>query len=296
MKNRRLLIGVVALALVSVGLWVVVPLRVPAPSMSATPPDIDRGAYLVQAAGCISCHIDEDAAPALAGGRELHSPFGTFVVPNITPDPETGIGGWTVDQLVSAIRFGRSPEGHTYFPAFPYRSYRGMTESDARDIAAWLLAQAPASRPTAEHELAFPTWLGRLAMPGWNRLADWLATEPAPPTDPQIARGAYLARDLGHCGECHTPRNWLGIPDSSREFAGAPLVEGEASAIDTEALEGWSDEDFAFFLFLGLKPDDEYVGGEMEPVIEYNTGPLTEEDRLALAAFFLRGQGQPTSD
>ncbi len=286
----------VAFTFVALALSIVWPLRVPAPSTSTTSPDVQRGAYLVQAAGCISCHIDEDAAPALSGGRELHSPFGTFVVPNITPDPETGIGGWSVDELVGAIRFGRSPDGHTYFPAFPYRSYRGMTDRDARDIAAWLLDQPPVNRTTAGHALAFPAWLGRLAMPGWNRLADLLTTAPAPPSDPQIARGAYLARDLGHCGECHTPRNWLGIPDSSREFAGAELVEGEASAINADVFEGWSEQDFAFFLFLGLKPDDEYVGGEMEPVIEFNTGPLTEEDRLALAAFFLRGQGQATSN
>jgi mono/diheme cytochrome c family protein len=300
MKRSRLFAVIVALALGVLGLAIVIPLRVPAQSTSATSPDVDRGAYLVQAAGCISCHVAEDAAPALSGGRELHSPFGTFVVPNITPDPESGIGGWTVDQLVNAIRFGRSPEGHTYFPAFPYRSYRGMTDSDARDIAAWLLAQAPVSRRPAEHALAYPAWLGRLAMPGWNRLANLLTTEPAPPADGQIARGAYLARALGHCGECHTPRNWLGILDSSREFAGAPMVEGEgegeAPAITADEFEGWSEQDFAFFLFFGVKPDDEYVGGEMGPVIEFNTGPLTEEDRLALAAFFLRGQGQHTSD
>jgi mono/diheme cytochrome c family protein len=291
-----LLAAIVTLAFAALGLATVMPLRVPAPSASATSPDVDRGAYLVQAAGCISCHIDEDAAPALSGGRELQSPFGTFVVPNITPDPETGVGAWTVDQLVNAIRFGRSPEGHTYFPAFPYRSYRGMTESDARDIAAWLLAQAPVNRASADHELAYPASLGRLAMPGWNRLANFLTTETAPPADPQIARGAYLARALGHCGECHTPRNWLGMLDTSREFAGARMVEGEVPAITAVHFEGWSEQDFAFFLFLGLKPDDEYVGGEMEPVIEFNTGPLTEEDRLALAAFFLRGQGQPASN
>jgi len=291
-----LLAAIVILALGALGLAIVMPLQVPAPSTSAAAPDVDRGAYLVRAAGCISCHIDEDAAPALSGGQELHSPFGTFVVPNITPDLETGIGGWTVAQLVNAIRVGVSPEGHMYFPAFPYRSYRGMSDSDARDIAAWILAQEPVNRPSAGHELAFPVSLGRMAMPGWNRLANLLSTEPATPTDPQIARGAYLARALGHCGECHTPRNRLGMLDLNREFAGAPLGEGEVPAITADEFEGWSEQDFAFFLFLGLKPDDEYVGGEMEPVIEFNTGPLTEEDRLALAAFFLRGQGQPTSD
>jgi mono/diheme cytochrome c family protein len=296
MKKTRLFALVVVLALGAVALAVFMPLRIPAQSTSPTAPDVERGAYLVQAAGCISCHRAEDAGRALSGGRELQSPFGTFVVPNITPDPDAGIGGWTIDQLANAIRFGRSPEGRMYFPAFPYRSYRDMTESDARDIAAWVLAQAPVSRRSADHELAFPVGLGRLAMPGWNRLANLLTTEPAPPSDPQIARGAYLARALGHCGECHTPRNRLGILDMSREFAGAAMAEGEVPAITANHFEGWTEQDFAFFLFFGLKPDEEYVGGEMEPVIEFNTAPLTEEDRLALAAFFLRGQGQHISN
>jgi mono/diheme cytochrome c family protein len=133
-------------------------------------------------------------------------------------------------------------------------------------------------------------------MPGWNRLANLLAAEPEPSADPRIARGAYLARALGHCGECHTPRNGLGMPDSDREFAGAAMIDGDVPAITSDHFAGWSEQDFAFFLFLGLMPDDEYVGGDMEPVIEYNTSPLTEEDRLALAAFFLRGQGQQQSD
>src|SRR5690606_26050774 len=151
MKRTRLFALVVVLALGALALAVFVPLRIPAQATSPTSPNVERGAYLVQAAGCISCHRSADAGTALSGGRELNSPFGTFVVPNITPDPETGIGGWTVDQLVNAIRFGRSPDGRMYFPAFPYRSYRGMTESDARDIGAWLLAQEPVNRQAADH-------------------------------------------------------------------------------------------------------------------------------------------------
>lgn len=292
MNKIRLSVVFIALISFSIVLWVVLPLGRGPDAAASGPGSAERGAYLVQAAGCISCHLAEDSAPALAGGIELHSPFGTFVVPNITPDPDTGIGGWTAEQLVDAMRLGRDPAGGTYFPAFPYRSYRGMSESDARDIAAWLLAQPPVSHAPGEHRLTFPTWLGRLVMPGWNRLANLLEPELAVPADPIIARGAYLARNLGHCGECHTPRNRLGMPDLAQEFAGAPVVDGEASAITSRDLEGWSEEDFAFFLFLGLKPDEEYVGGEMEPVIEYNTSHLSAEDRLALAAFFLRGQDQ----
>ena len=105
-----------------------------------------------------------------------------------------------------------------------------------------------------------------------------------------VARGAYLARHLGHCGECHTPRNGLGIPDMAREFGGGMLAEGKVEAIDAEALGDWSEDAFALFLTLGLKPDGEFVGGKMEPVIEHNTSRLTKEDREALVAFFLRGR------
>jgi mono/diheme cytochrome c family protein len=101
-----------------------------------------------------------------------------------------------------------------------------------------------------------------------------------------LVRGAYLARNLGHCGECHTPRNALGIPIADLEFAGATLGESHADAITADALAEWSEDDFAFFLFMGMKPDEEYVGGEMEAVIAHNTSKLTDEDRRAMAAFF----------
>ena len=107
-------------------------------------------------------------------------------------------------------------------------------------------------------------------------------------SDVIIARGAYLVRTLGHCGECHTPRSSLGIPDLRREFSGAPLGDGEVEAIDSEALVQWTEEDLGYFLFLGVKPDGEFVGGEMEKVIEHNTSKLNLEDRQAIAAFLKR--------
>ena len=264
---------------------------------SAQDDQAERGRYLIHAGGCISCHTeDTDDAVPLAGGRAMETPFGTFYTPNITPDGETGIGGWSDDDFVAAFWEGVSPEGDHYFPAFPYTSYTGVSREDLLAMKVYLDSLDPVSKQSPDHDLAW-YMSTRLAAGTWKALNfDAGRFEPDPGKDEQWNRGAYLVRHLGHCGECHTPRNWLGIPDSSREYAGAPLVEGEASAIDAEALEGWSEPDFAFFLFLGLKPDDEYVGGEMEPVIEYNTGPLTEEDRLALAAFFLRGQGQPGSN
>ncbi|MEX2131133.1 MAG: cytochrome c [Pseudohongiellaceae bacterium] len=295
MNKIKYLSVLTGLILIIFLLLALIPPRLGELFISSRADDIERGAYLVQAAGCISCHISQDQPPALSGGQALDSPFGTFFVPNITPDPETGIGTWTQLDLVRAIKHGRSPSGRIYFPAFPYRSYRGMADEDAQAIAAWIMAQPPTIARVPSHELPVPVRVGQALMAGWNRLANLLEPEFPVIFDEQIRRGAYLARNLGHCGECHTPRNRLGIPDLNREFHGAPVVDGEASAITAEEFAEWSDEDFAFFLFLGLKPDGEYVGGEMEAVIEHNTSPLTEDDRLALAAFFIRGQNRLNS-
>jgi len=152
------------------------------------------------------------------------------------------------------------------------------------------------SRPAVRNEVPdheLPGWISRWQMGLWNALADVLEGEPAPPAgdDPQVRRGAYLARNLGHCGECHTPRNALGIPDLSREFAGVQLSEQDSvPAIDAEAMSDWTEDDFALLLFLGMLPDGDYVGGDMGDVVEHNTAQLTEADREALAAFFVRGQ------
>ncbi len=258
------------------------------PDLESSPEAIARGAYLTYAGGCISCHEGENT-PGLSGGKALVSDFGTFYAPNITPDTETGIGDWDSSDFFLALQHGRTPDGSFYFPAFPYRAYAGLTEQDVVDLASYLMAQAPVKNDVPEHEL--PTWLFRWMLSGWNLFADLYDTAPEISADSNdIQRGAYLARHLGHCGECHTPRNALGIPLLSQEFAGATLGESHADAIDSESLQGWGRDDFAFFLLLGMKPDGEFVGGEMESVIEHNTSQLTDEDRSALAAFFTSQQ------
>ena len=284
MNARFLLILVILIGAVS---WLIfTPPSIPDQAIPQTDDAVARGEYLTHAAGCISCHVDPDGSDALSGGQALVSDFGTFYVPNITPDPASGIGNWTGTDFIRALKHGRSPDNHFYYPALPYRSYKGMTDSDVLAIAAYLMQQEPVQTSTPPHELR--PYLNRWVLAVWNRLADFSEPDFPDYEDPQIQRGAYLARNLGHCGECHTPRNGLGIPRYDIEFSGAPLAEGEADNITAEALSEWSEEDFSFFLFLGIKPDGEFVGGEMEPVIEHNTSPLTQEDRDALAAFFLR--------
>ena len=270
---------------------------------------VARGEYLVIAGGCLSCHrgpADGESGEALSGGLGIDTPFGTFYAPNITPHLQTGIGAWEAADFILAMKHGRSPDGGFYYPAFPYRAYAGLTDEDVLDIAAYLLSLPPLLNTAPP--LDTPFWLQRWLMAGWNLLADWRhpdfadyvdyaegsdgadSTDSAEPsTAPQqVARGAYLARHLAHCGECHTPRNFLGLPIHSREFAGARLGDEIIEAIDAEHLADWSADAFALFLLIGIKPDGDFVGGDMNEVIEHNTSRLTESDRQALATFFTR--------
>ncbi|MEX2524878.1 MAG: cytochrome c [Gammaproteobacteria bacterium] len=268
--------------------WLFAPPAVPDGRIPTSDAAIERGAYLVRAGGCISCHRAGEDDAALSGGRGLETPFGTIYASNITPDKETGIGDWNGRDFLRALRHGRRPGGGFYYPAFPYRAYAGLNDDEVLAIAAWLKAQPPVSAESPGHEL--PWWLMRWQMAVWNRLAQLRAPEQPQFDDPQIARGARLARYLGHCGECHTPRNSLGMLQHDWPYAGAELGDDRVPAIDTEALADWSEDDFDSFLFLGLKPDGEFVGGDMGEVIEHTTSRLNEADREAMAAYFIRGR------
>ena len=284
--RKIIAITAAAAALVAVMYWLLALPGVPAVVVPASAESIERGRYLVYAGGCIGCHEGTEHPASLSGGLALETQFGTFFAANITPDRSTGIGGWDGRDFLLALKHGRSPSGSFYFPAFPYLSYGGMTDRDALDIAAYLMSQPAVEFTVPSNEVPF--WLSRWMLSGWNKIAALLRPSFAVETDERIIRGAYLARYLAHCGECHTPRNLLGIPDLAQEFSGAELRDRRAAAIDSEALAGWMEEDFTFFLFFGMKPDGDFVGGEMGKVIEHNTSKLTETDREALAAFFVR--------
>ena len=284
MNKKAVVIGVVLIIAVAIFYWVFSMPAVANAEIPTSPEAIARGEYLTHAGGCASCHQLE-GAEGMSGGYSIESPFGgTFFAPNITPDEETGIGGWTGEDFLLAMKHGRSPEGGFYWPAFPYRSYAGMTDQDALDIAAYIMSQPPIRNEVPEHDL--PAWQFRWMMAGWNILADMLEGEPpALPDDPQIQRGAYLARQMGHCGECHTPRNALGMMNLNREFAGSEIVGAD---LTPEGLSNWTMEDFVGFLQLGMTANFDFVGGEMEEVINDNTSHLTQEDQEAMAAFFTR--------
>ena len=250
---------------------------------------VARGAYLIHAGGCIECHtVDSKDAVPLAGGRELETPFGTFYSPNITPDPETGIGAWSDDDFLAAFWEGVNPDGDHYYPSFPYTSYTGVSRDDLLAMKAWLFSLEPVRNESPDHDLAWYIST-RLAAGAWKlRYFEAGRFEPDPERSAEWNRGAYLVRHLGHCGECHTPRGATGAPDKSRELAGHD-DEGESVPNITPHREAgigkWSVGDIEYFLDIGMLPDGDFTGSSMSGVIDTNTSQLTRADRLAIAAY-----------
>ncbi len=254
---------------------------------------IERGEYLLRAAGCISCHTDvKNGGPPLSGGRPLKTPFGTFYSPNITPDQETGIGAWTDEDFVRALRDGVRPDGAHYFPVFPYPSYARMTTSDMHDLKAYLFSIAPVRREVPDHEVPFPfSW--RFLQMVWKVLF-FSSQEYVADTErgSEWNRGAYVVQALAHCGECHTPRNVLGAPNMDLFLAGTPDgPDGElVPNITPDSQTGigdWSKGDFVQLLKSGLKPDFDDVQGSMYEAIEHGLKFLTAEDLEAVAGYIL---------
>lgn len=249
--------------------------------------DPGRGEYLVAAGGCIGCHTEDtkDAAP-FAGGRALETPFGTFYGPNITPDPQAGIGRWQESDFINAMRRGLRPDGAHYFPAFPYTSFTGIMDADLADLWAYLKTLPPSSRASRPHELRFPFGL-RILMGPWK----WLFFKEGPfRTDSaragDVDRGAYLVRALAHCDECHTPRNFLGVLQRDRHLAGVPGGDGKGVPnITPTRLGKWSDEELREVLSSGIAPDFDSVNKTMSEVVENTTSKLTPGDLDAVIAY-----------
>jgi len=259
--------------------------------VAAEEPLVVRGEYLAHAGGCVTCHTaDEEDATPLAGGRALESPFGTFYSPNITPDVKTGIGAWSDEDFSNALWEGVNPDGDHYFPAFPFTSYTGISRDDVLAIKAYLFSLEPVRKPRLEHDLPF-YMSTRLAAGVWKfRYFDAGRFEADKAQSEQWNRGAYLVRHLGHCGECHTPRGWLGVRLDDEELAGNPEFSADESVpnITPDRKHGigrWSLNDIEYFLDIGMLPDGDFTGGEMGAVVEDSTSRLTREDRLAIATY-----------
>ena len=248
--------------------------------------DARRGEYVSKAAGCLGCHTEEkpDAQP-YAGGRELKTPFGTFFGPNITPHPQAGIGRWSEEDFVRAMRMGVRPDGAHYYPAFPYPSFTRTTDQDLRDLWAYLRSLPRSDRASRAHELDFPfRW--RWLVWGWKLLFfSPGAFTPNPAQSETVNRGAYLVNVLGHCGECHTPRNFLGGPKKDRHLAGAKVGEATATNLTPTRLKKVSDDYLREVLQTGLTPDGDILSEAMSEVVRNTTSQLTRQDLDALIAY-----------
>lgn len=263
------------------------------PGSAASDPSVERGAYVFHAAGCLACHTDlKNKGAPLAGGRALATPYGTFYTPNITPDPEHGIGAWSEDDFLRALRRGLGPDGQPYYPAFPYTAYTGMSDADARALWAYLKTRAPAPRRNTPHALDFP-YSVRPLMVAWKAIFLDAGVRVADAgRDEAWNRGAYLVNHLGHCGECHTPRNALGALKPGRHLAGNPSgPDGKKvpniTPHERDGIGDWSESDITFFLKTGFLPDGDVAGGLMTDVIEYSTSHLSDDDRAAIAVYLL---------
>jgi len=289
MRIVRLVIVFLVIA-VGAGLWLTAPKTVSPGDISAITPDLERGKWVFHAGGCAGCHAapDSDDPYLLAGGLALASPFGTFYAPNISSDPDHGIGDWTAEDLANAMIHGTSPDGQHYYPAFPYPSYTKADPSDIVSLHAYMQTLPADASPSRAHDLGFPFNI-RLALGGWKLLFmrdDWVV-DPGDLND-QETHGRYLAEAMGHCGECHTPRNLLGGPATGEWLAGGPNPAGQGKIPNiTPAGLAWSQDEIAEYLSSGFTPDYDVVGGHMAEIVE-NYARLTPEDRAAVAAYLKR--------
>ncbi len=294
MGGRRPL-GLVLVLLVGAALAVLVLLPPTSLGAAAAPStaELAGGRYVFGATGGCGCHTESGKGkPVNAGGRRYDGPFGTVWSSNISPDPKTGIGAWTDEQIITAIRLGRRPNGERLLPVHPYTVFNGMTGGDLRALVAFLRTVTPVVRENRPKRITVP-FFETVFLPAW--LAAFAPRETPPATAPPAtgaARGEYLVRAVAHCGECHTPRTVTYATDNSRFLAGNPKGP-ENSAVpnitpDPETGLTWSEEQIADYLGSGNKPDGDVAGGLMGEVIGGTLAgykDLTAEDRLAIAKY-----------
>jgi mono/diheme cytochrome c family protein len=266
----------------------------PAPAAAGEGPSADlvaRGKYVFGAAGGCGCHT-EPKKTLNSGGRKYDGPFGTVYSTNITPDRQTGIGNWTDEQIITAIRLGRRPNGERLVPVHPFLSFNAMAEDDLRALVAYLRSVPPVNRPNQPKKITVP-FFESVFLPAW--LAAFAPREKPPAASPTsgLARGEYLVRAVAHCGECHTPRTLTMTMDNARFLAGNPsgLIEGaEVPNITPDKDTGltWTEEQIAEYLGTGNKPDGDVAGSLMAEIIQGTSAglkDLTQADRIAIARF-----------
>ena len=275
--------------------------EVSAADVPSTPELVARGRYLAQAADCAACHTVPGGEP-LTGGVAFKLPFGTIYSTNITPDRDTGIGTWSDDDFVRALHQGIAKDGSHLYPAFPYTSYTALSRDDAVAIKAYLFNLPPKRAPARQDALSFP-FNQRWGMAFWNLVfLDQHRFRPTPGASTEENRGAYLATALGHCGECHTPRNFAFSMKQSRQFAGTVVTGWRAYNITSDNAYGigaWSDRQLADYLQTGHADGRGSAAGPMGEAVANSLQYLTPQDTAALVTYLrkvLPQTGEPGTE
>ena len=296
-RRRALLAGVAVLAVI--GAAAAAYLTSPVPRQAATTPApalgqhlasaVERGEYVARAADCAPCHTAPDGQP-FAGGLILKTPFGEMASPNITPDPATGIGGWSREQFARAVREGMAPGLGELYPTMSYTSYTKMSDADIDALYAYLMSLDPVRAPRAAVALDFPfdqRWL----LKGWRKLFfDNAEFQPDPSATDQVNRGAYLVQGPAHCAECHSPRTVFGAIDEDLRLAGGQIDGYWAPNLTPDpdtGLAAWSEADLYAYLS-GTGAPHGGAFGPMHDVVAEGTSHLTEDDLRAMAAYLAR--------
>ncbi len=283
--------AVVAVAVIAVGAFFFMPagpatMQALAANMPTGAALIARGKYLTQAADCMACHTAPGGQP-YAGGRAFTLPFGTLYSTNITADKATGIGNYTDAEFIRAIRRGVGRNGEMLYPAMPYASYALMKPEDVVAIKAYLFSLPTVQQAPPQDELSFP-YNQRYALRAWRLL--FVPNHPFQPDPSQsdaVNEGAYLAA-LGHCAECHTPRNEFFATDRSKQFAGAVVQGWDAYNISSDpniGIGGWSDAALTSYFSTGQADGHGVAGGPMAEVVEDSLRYLTPSDTSDLVAY-----------
>ena len=242
-------------------------------------PNLQNGQYVFNASGCAGCHRDQEGTDrlVLSGGLVLKTQYGEFYVPNISMSIENGIGSWSLNDFVNAIRLGISPQNQHYYPSFPYTSYSKIKDQDLVDLWAYWQTLPAVEIQNRSHDLSFPYSL-REGLGIWKKM--FLKTDFVGSSIEE--KGRYLVEALGHCAECHSPRNIFGSLKVDEWMQGGENPSGVGKVPNLlKTVQKWSAEEMEEYLSTGFTPDFDVVGGHMAEVIE-STRLLSHDDRLAI--------------
>lgn len=257
---------------------------------------IARGKYLVDLGDCGSCHT-ANTGQKFAGGRYMPTPFGPISTPNITPDKDTGIGGWTDDQFYRVFHEGIGKNGEHLYPVMPYPWFTKVTRDDVMAIKAYLFSLAPVHSPRPPNKLAFPFNI-RAGLAVWDEMFLREGTfKPDPSKSAEINRGAYIVQGLGHCGECHNGRNLLGDTQAAQSLRGGPIQSWYAPNITSDVRDGigkYSDDQVFSFLKTGVAPGMGVSAGPMAETIHESLSKLTDADLHAIVAYLKSTPSEPS--